>query len=98
MNKNNGSPTETLGEDGAKGFRRLMAFETRRARDIYREASVLPTAEERPALRAAEIMRAIYENVLDRIEKCDYNVFERRIRAPTALKLWLAAKAWWNSR
>jgi len=98
INKNDGPPTRAFGGDDMMRFRRLMAFETRRARDIYREASVLPTAEERPALRAAEIMRAIYENVLDRIEKCDYNVFERRIRAPTALKLWLAAKAWWNSR
>src|SRR5207245_2351688 len=29
-------------------FRRLMAFETRRARDAYREAAVLPTPEEYP--------------------------------------------------
>jgi len=79
-------------------FRRLMAFEARRARDYYREASVLPTAEERPALRAAEIMRAIYENVLDRIEKKNYNVFDGRIRVPTPMKLWLATQAWWESR
>src|SRR4029077_6728140 len=30
-------------------FQRLMAFETRRARGYYHEASVLPTAHERPA-------------------------------------------------
>ncbi len=98
MNKNDGPPTEALGGDNMKAFQRLMSFEARRARDYYREASVLPTAEERPSLRAAEIMRAIYENVLDRIEKRDYNVFESRIRAPTLVKLVLAAKAWWGSR
>jgi len=79
-------------------FRRLMSFEARRARDYYREASVLPTMEERPALRAAEIMRAIYENVLDRIEKRNYDVFNGRVRVPTAMKLWLAAQAWWENR
>ncbi len=79
-------------------FRRLMAYEARRARDCYREACVLPTAEERPALRAAEIMRAIYENVLERVEKRNYDVFNGRIRVPTPVKLWLAAKAWWGSR
>ncbi len=79
-------------------FRRLMAFEARRARDYYREASVLPTAPERPALRAAEMMRAIYEDVLDRIERKQYNVFEGRIRVPTPIKLWLSAKAWWETR
>jgi phytoene synthase len=79
-------------------FQRLMVFESRRARDFYREATVLPTVEERPALKAAEIMRAIYENILERIEKRNYNVFEGRIRVPTPMKLWLAARAWWECR
>jgi len=79
-------------------FRRLMAFEARRARDVYREASVLPTAEERPALRAAEIMRAIYENVLNRIERKNFDVFSERVRVPTPLKMWLALQAWWACR
>jgi 15-cis-phytoene synthase len=79
-------------------FRRLMAFEARRARDTYRESSVLPTPEERPSLRAAEIMRAIYENILTRIERRNYDVFTNRVRVPTPVKLWLAAKAWWECR
>ena len=58
---------------------------------------MLPTAEERPALTAAEIMRAIYENILDRIEKRNYQVFGPRIRVPTPLKLWLAAKPGGNT-
>ena len=44
-------------------FQRLMAFQTRRARDFYHQASLLPTAEERPFLRAAEMMRAIYPEI-----------------------------------
>jgi len=90
--------TDLLAKKITPHFQRLMAFEARRARDFYREASVLPTAEERPALRAAEIMRAIYENILDRIEKQHYQVFGPRIRVPTPLKLCLAARAWWECR
>lgn len=79
-------------------FRRLMAFEARRARDMYREAMVLPTPEERPNLRAAEIMRVIYENILTRIERRNFDVFSDRIRVPTPVKLFLAIKAWWGIR
>lgn len=92
------SEQEILTKRQTPNFRRLMAFEARRARDLYREAMVLPTAEERPNLRAAEIMRAIYENILTRIEKRNYDVFSERIRVPTPLKLLLALKAWWSSR
>lgn len=93
-----GSPPVAAGNDGLLRFQRLMAFETRRARDFYRDAAVLPTAEERPALRAAEIMRAIYADILERIEKRRYDVFQRRIRVPTPMKLWLALRTWWDCR
>jgi phytoene synthase len=79
-------------------FQRLMSFQARRARGYYHEASVLPTPAERPALRAAEIMAAIYSEVLKRIERADYAVFNRKIRVPTPLKLWLALKTWWECR
>jgi 15-cis-phytoene synthase len=79
-------------------FARLMAFEAKRARGLYHDASVLPTAEERPALRAAEIMAAIYEEILSRIERANFHVFGPRIHVPTARKLVLALKAWWRCR
>ncbi len=79
-------------------LRRLLAFEARRARGFYREASELPTQEERPALRAAEIMRAVYENILERLERKNYDVFAGRIRVPAPLKIWLALKTWWDCR
>ena len=38
-------------------------------------------------------MRAVYENILGRIEQRKYNVFRPRIRALTPVKrLWLAAQ------
>ncbi|OGR89550.1 MAG: squalene synthase HpnD [Elusimicrobia bacterium RIFCSPLOWO2_01_FULL_59_12] len=79
-------------------FQRVMAFEARQARGYYHEASVLPTPAERPALRAAEIMRAVYENILDRIERRGYDVFSKPVRVPTPVKIALALKAWWECR
>jgi phytoene synthase len=92
------SPSATIAGEDLKKFHRLMAYEVSRTRGYYRDASVLPTAEERPALRAAEIMRAVYEDILDRIERRQYEVFGARIRVPTPSKLWLVAQAWWGTR
>jgi phytoene synthase len=78
--------------------RNLLAFEARRARGYYQEASVLPLPAERPALRAAEIMRAVYVDILDRIERRNYDVFSGTVRVPTPVKIVLALKTWWECR
>src|SRR2546422_1680490 len=53
-------------------FVNLMEFECRRAQEYYRAAeAALPEADRR-ALVPAEIMRAIYHTILDRIEACRY--------------------------
>jgi phytoene synthase len=77
--------------------RALLRFECERARAYYaRAASELPAIDRR-SLLAAEIMGAIYFEILRRIEHNDYDVFSRRIRVPRpqrallALRLWLGA-------
>ena len=79
-------------------FVNLMEFECRRAEEYYRAAeAALPEADRR-ALVPAEIMRAIYHTILERIEACRYRVFSRRItlspphRLAVALKAWLACR------
>ncbi|TLY24915.1 MAG: presqualene diphosphate synthase HpnD [Nitrospirae bacterium] len=79
-------------------FVNLMEFECRRAQEYYRAAvAALPEADRR-ALAPAEIMRAIYHTILERIEACRYRVFSRRItlspphRLAVALKAWLACR------
>jgi 15-cis-phytoene synthase len=89
---------EIFGKEHTANFGRLMAFEAQRARSFYRDASVLPLPEERPALVAPEIMSAIYEDILNRIEKKNYHVFEKKIRVPAPAKISLALKAWWKCR
>jgi phytoene synthase len=94
----NVSEDDILQKRVTDNFRRLMAFEARRAWTYYHATEALPTPAERPAICAAEIMRAVYSDVLKRIEKNNYDVYSTRIRVPTPLKLWLALKTWWFNR
>ncbi|MFQ6672817.1 MAG: phytoene/squalene synthase family protein, partial [Candidatus Tectimicrobiota bacterium] len=58
----------------------LLAFEGRRAREAFAEASRLKPAEVGRALLPAEIMRSLYEVLLAKIERAGYNVWQRRVR------------------
>ena len=54
-------------------------------------------AEDRRSLVAAEIMGGIYRNVLDRIERADYDVFSETIRVPRPRRAAIAAMIWARS-
>ena len=64
--------------------RELLAFECARARDFYQRAIDARPAEDRRRLVAAEIMRAVYFETLQRIERSGYDVFTARARVPQA--------------
>jgi phytoene synthase len=81
------------------GFRELMRFQIRRAREYYRRS------ESGIALLAADgsqftvwLMRFVYAGILEEIEKHDYDVFRRRAATSIGRKLRLAAKAWSRQR
>jgi phytoene synthase len=75
-------------------FVRLMEFQCRRAQEYYQAAaSAFPEADRR-ALLPAEIMRAIYHTILERIEASRYQVFARRITLSPPRRLAVALKAW----
>jgi 15-cis-phytoene synthase len=73
-------------------FVALMDFEAERAATFYRAASV-PLADRR-ALVAAEIMRAIYSELLSRMRADGFHVFDRRYSLGRARKLWLVLRGW----
>jgi phytoene synthase len=75
-------------------IRALLGFECERARDFYAEAAALLPAADAPTLVAAEIMGAIYFEILTRIERADYDVFSRRIRVPRPHRFMLALRLW----
>ena len=78
--------------------RRLLEFECARAREYYRRAAAQLPAGDARNLVAAEIMGAIYREILHRIERGGYDVFSRRVRVPRprraaiALRVWIAGR------
>ena len=72
--------------------RRLLEFECRRAREFYGRAVAAIPADDRRRLVAAEIMRAVYFETLNRIELSGYDVFTARIRVPRVTQAMIALK------
>lgn len=78
-------------------FRALMEFEAMRARNFYSAAERSLPAEDRGTLLTAEAMRLIYGDLLQRIERVDYRVFDHRCRLSAPRKLFLVGRAWASS-
>lgn len=77
--------------------RALLEFEAQRAHAYFAKAArVLPQAERRAVL-AAEIMRAIYEETLRRIEADAFDVFSRVIRLRRVTQARIAAGVLWDT-
>jgi phytoene synthase len=76
----------------------LLRFECDRARDYYRRAAAELPGEDARTLVAAEIMGAIYFEILRRIERAGYDVFTRRIRVPRPHRAVLALRLWAKTR
>ena len=74
--------------------RALLAFEISQAREYFRRAALaLPRADAR-RLVPAEIMGAIYQDILRRIEAKGYDVFSQVIRVPRPARLFVALTTW----
>jgi phytoene synthase len=74
--------------------RRLLELECRRAREFYRRAVEMRPVEDRRRLVAAEIMRAVYFETLERIERSGYDVFTDRARVPRPKQALIALREW----
>ncbi len=79
------------------GFRELMAFQAKRARQLYEQAFALLPAEDRKAQRPGLIMAAIYRTLLDEIEADGFQVLDRRTSLTPLRKIWLAGKTWFGA-
>lgn len=72
----------------------LMQHHCDRARHHFELARQMLSPEDRHAMKAAEIMAAIYWGILQRIQKRCYNVFGKRVRVPKPAKLWIALRVY----
>jgi phytoene synthase len=76
--------------------RSVLEHQAARARVFFaRAVRALPKDDARGFL-AAEIMRAIYADLLDRIAAATYDVFTRAIRVPRPTQARLALATWWR--
>jgi phytoene synthase len=79
------------------GMRALLRFECDRARSYYRRAAAQLPRADAASLVAAEIMGAIYFEILQRIEQRGYDVFSERVRVPRPRRAALALGIWLRS-
>ena len=73
-------------------FLRLMAFEADRADGFFREAADTLPAADRRALAPARIMGEIYQQLLARMRRDGFRVYEKRYRIPHGRKLAILTK------
>jgi 15-cis-phytoene synthase len=72
--------------------RSLLAHQCARAHEFYRRAAASLPRRDARNLVAAEIMGAIYYEILQRIERAGYDVFSSRIRVPRPRRALIAAR------
>ena len=79
-------------------IRSLLEFQAVRAREYFaRACAALPPVDARRFV-AAEIMREIYWELLQRIERAGYDVFSSVIRVPRPEQARLAVRTWFRLR
>lgn len=83
-------PDEVMNGRYSIAFLELMRFECGRAREYFGHARKALAPEDRRSMIAAEIMAAIYWQLLARIEARRYNVFGKRVRLSRPVKFWTA--------
>jgi len=95
------SEAEFLEQKESPRLHELIRFEAQRARTYYQKAHAalasLPKKDRR-ALTVAEIMRAVYSRILERIERPDHVAFGPRVRLSTSHRLATAAGVWLRSK
>jgi len=79
-------------------LRSVLEHHAARARVFYSRAVRALPADEGPSLVAAEIMREVYWDLLQRIELARCDVFSSVIRVPRPAQARIAVNTWWNIR
>ena len=74
------------------GLRELLAFEAERARSHYAAAARALPERDRHAMRAAEIMGAVYRAVLEEWARRGHPVAGARVQLAKPRKLWIALR------
>lgn len=82
---------------GTDRVRALLAFQAGRARGWYAESDRLLPREKRRSLLPGEVMKAVYRDLLGRLERAGRGLPRERIRAGKARAVYLAGRVWVRS-
>ena len=74
--------------------RALLAFQCARARQYFAQAAQALRRTNARRLVAAEIMGAVYQEILRRVERNDYDVFSQVLRVPRPARARIALATW----
>jgi 15-cis-phytoene synthase len=74
-------------------FLHLLEFESRRAREYYRQSAPLVDLVHKNSRASLRALIGIYSRLLDHIVASHYDVMARRIRVPTWEKLWVLVRS-----
>jgi phytoene synthase len=83
-------------ETPSAGLRELLRFEAARARDFYARAAASRPDGFARRLVAAEIMGAIYRDLLSTIEARDYDILSTRVRVTRPRQASIALSTWFR--
>ena len=89
-----GCTDEDLRAGLSEPVRALLEFECERARSFFAKARAALPAEDGRRLVAAEIMSAIYQAILERIERRGYDVFSQVVRVARPRRALIAVSVW----
>lgn len=68
-------------------FQAMMQYQAARANRLFAEALTMLPPSDRSPLMAAEIMRSLYQRLLEKMEEDGFRVFDRRYKLSKARKL-----------
>jgi phytoene synthase len=85
------------GEHSAQ-LRLLLGYQAERARQHYEQAQLLLPPEDRRSMLSAEMMAAVYREILDELVRRGFPIAGPRLRLSTARKAWIALRALVRSR
>lgn len=87
------SEDDILGRTWDERFVRMMAYQCDRAEDWYRQAAAALPECDRRSMKSAELMRAIYCEILRKMKKDRFRVFDKRYRLSKGKMLLYLARA-----
>jgi phytoene synthase len=76
----------------------LMKYQHKRARYYFERAAATLPEQDRAAMVAAEIMGAIYQELLEKIQDVRFDVFRNRITLSKLQRLKIAFRIWFKTR